>query len=560
MVSMNHLSRRLFFIITGLVIFLWPGVVRDACAQSVRLDNVTVVRSFEFVQVNFSFEGLDGYDIDNYGLVVFVDKYTFDPDDGIMKYMPLDTLNSASDEFKTMIENNEFYYLDFSSNHDTGPERYSLRLEDFSETILGFFTSGHQTIFLNEVVADQIDICSGAITVNWKNYGVYSISGATGDEQEEPFFTHNRIMYLPPGGTVDQFAVTLDFNASNDYQFAFNDGPGEYLIWVQAVEFDGNNTILRYSDSNFRRVTFESPVLTSLDMIKVDVINNRDIEVVFEAVGGQAGDLDNFIFDVYRANALDGEFLRLDGDIISIGLGMPSSSVGLYSFTDSQVPDLQAGPYYYFVVAHLVECEQEFMVSPVVSSLFLEGNIAVYTEDILEVVLNGAYYPGGMDYQLYRKLPWDADWEEVGFPGPGLSFTDNLSMYIEDLAGEILYRLEASSGADMFVSNVVSIRINVGLEVFNAFRPASQLEDNRTFKPRLRGVTPTLYRLLIFNNWGQEVYSFTNQFGSLDGWDGWDGRASDGSEAPQGVYGYRLEYQIGTGQQEEVMGTVMLIR
>ncbi len=557
---MNHLHHRFICIILGLAGFLWPRVAHDVYGQSVKLDNVNVIRGLDWIQVDYSFVDLPvDYDQENIGLVVFVLKYTFDDADGNMKYMSYDTISSINFDFMTMIGDGiPISWTDLSSDHGNVSERYALKLEDFAGNPMGIITSGHQTIFLDGISDEHIDRCSGSISLRWENYKMFVIDTGIDDEDERPSgFTHNRIMYLPPGGFVDQVADTLDFD-SLTYDFVFMDGPGEYLIWVQAVELDGGGETLRYSNSNFRTVVFESPVLTELEIPRVDVIGNREMKIVFHAEGGQPGDLDEFEFDVYRSDSLAGEYIRLAGAPVYMGSLSPTS--GAYSFTDNTIPDIQSGPYYYYVTGRLVECDELFMASTVVSSLFLTGDIQTHTETQLIVWLEGSHFPGGMDYQLYRKLPGDVDLRLVGSFDVGLPYTDDLSEHIETLAGGILYRLVGTSGADEVVSNVVSIYVNVGLEVYNAFRPDSQLEDNRTFRPRLMGVTPTLFRLVVYNNWGQEMYSFFSQNESLDDWAGWDGSTKDGWEAPPGVYGYKIEYQAGGIERIEKRGLVTLIR
>ena len=557
---MKKITRRFFVIILGLVILIWPGLC-DVDAQSLSLDHVTVVRDLSFVQIEFTIQDLPAdYNQDVDGLVVVVQKFIIDVEDGKLKPFNYDTIWLKDVDFSTMIEDViVLNWMDSLSNHDIGPDRYALFLANLEDINQAYpITSGHETIFLHDMSDDETDMCHGSVIMRWDNYKYFSTSGS-GEDEAVPFFTHNRIMYLPPGGDTDSVAETLPFD-SLTYDFVFNHGPGDYLIWVQAVELSSEGDILRYSNSNFRTEDFESPVLTNLEITKVDVVNNRDIEVVFEAEGGQTDDLDEFTFDVYRADAPDGDYILLNGSYTLIDMGIPFSLLGTYAFTDNNVPDIQAGPYYYRVVAHLLECEVEFRVSSVVSSLFLGGDIETYTETILYVVLNGAHYPGGMGYQLYRNLPWDTIWQPVGFPGNSLSFDDNLSMYIDSLAGEISYMLMAISHTDTVYSNEVTLYINVGLEMYNAFKPDSDRPDNRTFRPRLKGVTPTLFRLVIYNNWGQDIYSFTNQSGSLDDWDVWDGRASDGSEVPAGVYGYRIEYQIRNEERVEKRGLVTLLR
>lgn len=91
----------------------------------------------------------------------------------------------------------------------------------------------------------------------------------------------------------------------------------------------------------------------------------------------------------------------------------------------------------------------------------------------------------------------------------------------------------------------------------NAFRPASY-PPNNTFKPVFGPVIPESFEMMIFNSWGQQIFT-TNDF-SL----GWDGTYK-GQAQPQGNYVYVVRYNIaattlGSGLTKEVRGSVLLIR
>jgi gliding motility-associated-like protein len=91
----------------------------------------------------------------------------------------------------------------------------------------------------------------------------------------------------------------------------------------------------------------------------------------------------------------------------------------------------------------------------------------------------------------------------------------------------------------------------------NAFRPTS-FPPNNTFKPVFGPVIPESFEMMVFNSWGQQIFT-TNDF-SL----GWDGTYK-GQPQPQGNYVYVIRYNIapttlGSGLTKEVRGSVLLIR
>ena len=92
------------------------------------------------------------------------------------------------------------------------------------------------------------------------------------------------------------------------------------------------------------------------------------------------------------------------------------------------------------------------------------------------------------------------------------------------------------------------------LDVPNAFSPDGD-NLNDFFLPRQwlsRGVTT--YKMLIFNRWGQEIFSTTNINGR-----GWDGKFN-GVDQPQGVYVYVIDVTFKDGRSEHKQGNVTLLR
>ena len=83
----------------------------------------------------------------------------------------------------------------------------------------------------------------------------------------------------------------------------------------------------------------------------------------------------------------------------------------------------------------------------------------------------------------------------------------------------------------------------------NAFRPDSDIEKNRTFKPFLNATDPKNYQLQIFNRIGSELFQ------SLNPDIGWDG-----ANAEQGVYVWIVKYLDIQGYPHSQKGTVMLVR
>ncbi|HOP13925.1 MAG TPA: gliding motility-associated C-terminal domain-containing protein, partial [Lentimicrobium sp.] len=86
-----------------------------------------------------------------------------------------------------------------------------------------------------------------------------------------------------------------------------------------------------------------------------------------------------------------------------------------------------------------------------------------------------------------------------------------------------------------------------------AFKPGSDNSITNTFKPLLRFFDAGSYSLMIYNRWGQQVFS-TN-----DPTKGWDGLVN-GNEASAGLYAWVLTFNDLNGNKTTEKGAVMLLR
>ena len=110
---------------------------------------------------------------------------------------------------------------------------------------------------------------------------------------------------------------------------------------------------------------------------------------------------------------------------------------------------------------------------------------------------------------------------------------------------------------DMFgCSSVLSeeVKIKEYDEFFimpNAFSPNGD-GLNESFHPVMKGVTD--YKMDIFNNWGEHLYSSAGRGG-----EGWDGHVN-GQASPTGNYIYKVNYTTTKGEKVEKTGRVTLLR
>ena len=88
----------------------------------------------------------------------------------------------------------------------------------------------------------------------------------------------------------------------------------------------------------------------------------------------------------------------------------------------------------------------------------------------------------------------------------------------------------------------------------NAFRPDSDIPENRVFVPIPKGVDPANYKFDVFNRVGSTIFE------SLNPETGWDGNLLNGSKAESGVYVWIIKYTDIQGFDHLQKGSVMLVR
>lgn len=121
------------------------------------------------------------------------------------------------------------------------------------------------------------------------------------------------------------------------------------------------------------------------------------------------------------------------------------------------------------------------------------------------------------------------------------------------------YSIQLVSSTDLGCTDSLTLTAtvmnNIAVYIPNSFTPDGQAFNNTFFPVFSTGFTPKNYSLTIFNRWGEEIFS------SQDPKAYWDGAMSEGTDCPDGIYNYLLEYQeIDKGEVQKILGFVHLLR
>ena len=160
---------------------------------------------------------------------------------------------------------------------------------------------------------------------------------------------------------------------------------------------------------------------------------------------------------------------------------------------------------------------------------------------------------------IFGVVPYSVDYSWVGDNGSvvwdfeyGNSSTDSNLLHTYDLRGTYTVIITLTDSEGCIAYDTVYIDID-GREIIfpNVFTPNGD-KQNDLFTFRAERIET--FECLIFNRWGQKVYSWNAPVG------GWDGRSFAGQKLPEGQYLYILNAVDRDGKVIEKTGKVMLLR
>lgn len=172
------------------------------------------------------------------------------------------------------------------------------------------------------------------------------------------------------------------------------------------------------------------------------------------------------------------------------------------------------------------------------SNFYVDYEIATVKHPTIQFTDSSIY---GVNYY------WDFDDDEFS------EFQNPSHEYLE--IGEYYPQLITETEFGCLDTSVMLIQI-LAFDVFtpNAFRPDSEIEENREFMPLGVGADPNRFHIQIFDRWGQIVFeskSFDNK---------WDGKMRNGDNAPMGNYIWISNFFDVQGYEHSQKGQVILVR
>lgn len=414
----------------------------------------------------------------------------------------------------------------------------------------------------------QISGDDGAWSLKSWNWGVTPQAGVTfpGKKERSTDFTVSgwgpyQFTYTL---TTDHECVVQDTLTTGIYQiptssFAFVDDPGDPCKgYSREVVYTGNASPAARLDWDFGNCAFEltrwdrarvsfAPFGSGQPFVSLQVSENGCQGEVTRLPFGAAPD---FTMTTDRSQACDSDLVRFTGKLnVSDHLDF-NWDFGDGATSTEQFPvHTYNQPGFYDVTLLITNpvtgCKAGFLLEEMVK--IYKTPEARFEVDYPVALLEQANLKFTNQTLFGERYHWE-------FGDGGFSEEENPCHEYRQV-GQYPVLLEAVSG--MGCKDTVSMVVDIlpfNVHAPNAFRPGSDIPENRTFMPFTLGVDPGRFRMQIYNRWGELIFESK----SLD--HPWDGTLRNSREAPMGNYIWRADYTDIQGFTHSRQGQVLLIR
>jgi gliding motility-associated-like protein len=427
------------------------------------------------------------------------------------------------------------HFIDNSANASLKPYSYYVVAYDNQNNVLGRSdVNAHQSIFLDIATIDE---CQRIITLSWSNYGVSTTVG-----QPVPLETPFEYNSIAVSFNGSKFIVNQETDKDTNQISIAAPQSGSYCIYVRS----GASGSIVTSTSNVRCIDVIYPLQPEYVYLrKVSIENDQTLISIH-------GDL-----SVPSPKWVLEKFHPEENDFIA--LEYIDDEQILRDFQDlSSLSGLRSEKYR---VLALDTCGHEIIYSQIAETIHLMVNNSSSYQNELSWNEYTGWPTGVRGYSIQRRLNSEIQFEEIAFLPKGINFfIDDISLLPVESTGEIAYRTVAAENPgnpfgfeETAFSNVAPANRDVDIFIPNAFRPDSEAAVNRVFRPMFSYFLPHRYSMMVFNRWGQMVFSTKNIETA------WDGN-HNGKMVPAGVYSYVIAFEDASGSHQERRGNLLLVR
>lgn len=385
----------------------------------------------------------------------------------------------------------------------------------------------HRSLFLQH----GFDLCGYKATLNWNTY------------ENWPGGVSQYTLYASQGGGGFQPIATLS-SGQTSYTYTIAPQAATYRFYVQAKDASGT----RISQSNVDTLIARVPRQPNYLYLRYATVDSDSIIRL------------SFLHDTLAS--VQSYKVQRSGDKGStwenVGTVPFLADTALLYYSDSSVfADEQS---YQYRIGAVDSCGNTSVFSQVVRSLYLKGLANLnYNNQIYWNTYQG--FSGGVQYyRVYRSnYKTFAGQVRGNLSATEGVFFDQLSDSLFE-NGRYCYRVVAYEGVntqyfftDSASSNIICLQAKPRIFIPNAFSPQGD-KLNEVWKPRAVFIAPEDYLLQIFDRWGRLIFktSIPNE--------GWEGKEVDGTDMPEGVYAFTIQFRGQDGELDYRRGTLTLIR
>lgn len=397
--------------------------------------------------------------------------------------------------------------------------------------------------FLEDVDCEQnmelgliLDYCDGEVDLNWNHYDFK-------DVEYKIFVSENN------GGFNEVDKIT-----KNSYTYKVDES--NYCFYIQAWEdISGHSSTSYIGCIDPDAINF--PDFAYLSYVTVEDTSRIRMEMEIDLTGD--------IGEYFVKRSIDNDDYRT---IATIPIPDPLTPVdSTFYYEDNNVNTNQHD--YFYKIDVINPCGDIGITSNLGRSILL----GVRNDDVRSY--NFLYWNEYVDwqgdvisYKVYRgsdynnmtlvRTLYTKDFNQVD----GMTFDGDYYYFVDDVSnetrsnGNFCYQIIAVEGTGTFQnnepavskSNVSCVIHNSIIHIPNSFTPNGD-DKNEIFKPSISFSGFEFYSMVIFNRWGEHLFT-SNDYNT-----GWNGQ-----DISNGVYIYVIEFIGSDGQSYEYRGTISLLR
>ncbi len=360
--------------------------------------------------------------------------------------------------------------------------------------------------------------------------------------------TAESMIRVHPLPTVDlNFDESVCYNGNEEIRYIGNAGPRDTFIWdlsgippgdvVQDPNFTAGPLQLNLTGNPVADIGLHviSEFGCKSDTIVKTYKQKPVIDVTTDTLGGCPP------FEVKLSVSADG----LTGQVNYLwdfgnGQTAGGSSVGTVYSEENQ---------HYDVTVHGVSS-----VSGCADTLFLPGKIFAYPVPEASFTADPVSVPVTDPEITFNNTSAGATGYEWDFGDDSFGSTAENPVYRYENLG--LFDVTLMAVNEFECTDTSSIRVSVTFDKLyppNAFSPNAENDEDKEFRIYAEGIVNDGYKLLIFNRWGEVIFT------SVSPDEGWDGTMKNGSNAPSGTYFWVLEYRDLLGEEHSQKGSLTLL-